>query len=33
MGAAVWAMHSARETASVRDHEHIIKAFTQFFSL
>jgi aspartyl aminopeptidase len=32
MGAAVWAMHSARETASVRDHEYIIKAFTQFFS-
>jgi aspartyl aminopeptidase len=32
MGAAVWAMHSARETASVRDHEYIINAFTQFFS-
>jgi aspartyl aminopeptidase len=32
MGAAVWAMHSARETASVRDHEYTIKAFTQFFS-
>ncbi len=32
MGAAVWAMHSARETASVRDHEYTIKAFTEFFS-
>jgi aspartyl aminopeptidase len=32
MGAAVWAMHSARETASVRDHEYTIKAFIEFFS-
>ena len=31
MGAAQWAMHSVRETASVRDHVYIIKAFTQFF--
>lgn len=31
MGAAMWAMHSARETASLRDHNYIIKAFTQFF--
>ena len=31
MGAAQWAMHSVRETASVRDHEYIIKAFTRFF--
>ena len=32
MGAAIWAMHSARETASIRDHEYIIRAFTQFLS-
>lgn len=32
MGAAVWAMHSARETASVSDHEYTIKAFIEFFS-
>lgn len=31
MGAAMWAMHSARETASLRDHQYIISAFTQFF--
>lgn len=31
MGAAQWAMHSVRETASVRDHCYIIKAFSQFF--
>lgn len=31
MGAAQWAMHSVRETASVRDHLYIIKAFSQFF--
>lgn len=30
MGAAMWAMHSARETASLRDHELIIRAFTHF---
>lgn len=33
MGAAMWAMHSARETASLRDHEYITRAFTTFFSL
>lgn len=32
MGAALWAMHSVRETASVRDHEYTVKAFTQFYS-
>lgn len=31
MGAAQWAMHSVRETASARDHEYIIKAFSRFF--
>lgn len=31
MGAAMWAMHSARETASLKDHSYITKAFTQFF--
>ncbi len=33
MGAAMWAMHSARETASAIDHEYIIAAFTTFFNL
>lgn len=33
MGAPVWAMHSARETASVRDHEYIIRAFTEFYRM
>lgn len=32
MGAAVWAMHSARETASLRDHEMIIRAFKAFYA-
>ena len=32
MGAAMWAMHSARETASLRDHDYIIRVFSQFFS-
>lgn len=32
MGAAQWAMHSVRETASTVDHEYIIRAFTRFFS-
>lgn len=32
MGAAVWAMHSCRETASVKDHKYCIAAFTHFFS-
>lgn len=31
MGAAMWAMHSVRETASVADHSHIIRAFTRFY--
>lgn len=33
MGAAIWAMHSVRETASTLDHTLIIRAFTEFFSL
>lgn len=33
MGAAIWAMHSVRETASAADHDYITKAFTQFYSL
>ena len=33
MGAPVWAMHSVRETASVKDHEYVIKVFTQFYNL
>lgn len=33
MGAAIWAMHSIRETASAADHAMIIKAFTTFFSI
>lgn len=32
MGNALWAMHSARETASVDDHVYAIKAFTRFFN-
>ncbi len=32
MGAAMWAMHSVRETASVIDHEYIIAAFTRFYN-
>lgn len=32
MGAALWAMHSARETASTLDHIYAIKAFTEFFN-
>jgi len=31
MGAAQWAMHSVRETASVADHTYIIRAFTRFY--
>ncbi|MDE6008969.1 MAG: M18 family aminopeptidase [Muribaculaceae bacterium] len=31
MGAAIWAMHSARETAGVEDHQEIVKVFTEFF--
>ena len=33
MGAPVWAMHSARETASLADHDYTIRAFTEFYSL
>ncbi|MDE6160974.1 MAG: M18 family aminopeptidase [Muribaculaceae bacterium] len=33
MGAAVWAMHSARETASTLDHTLAIRAFTAFYDL
>lgn len=33
MGAAIWAMHSVRETASVADHTYIIKAFRTFYNL
>lgn len=33
MGAALWAMHSVRETASAQDHLHTIDAFTKFFNL
>ncbi len=32
MGAAIWAMHSVRETGSVADVDYIIRAFTQFYS-
>ena len=32
MGAAQWAMHSVRETASAQDMLYIIRAFTQFFN-
>lgn len=32
MGNAIWAMHSARETAGVSDHLATIKVFTTFFS-
>ncbi len=33
MGAALWAMHSVRETASCADHIYTIKAFTRFYEL
>ena len=33
MGAPVWAMHSACETASTLDHIYTIKAFTAFYGL
>ena len=32
MGAAIWAMHSVRETASTADHDYIVRAFTRFLS-
>ncbi len=31
MGNAIWAMHSARETAGVSDHKDTVKVFTQFY--
>ncbi len=31
MGCAIWAMHSARETAGVSDHFSTIRVFSQFF--
>lgn len=33
MGAAMWAMHSVRETASPLDHQYITKAFRHFYNL
>ena len=33
MGNAILAMHSCRETGSVRDHEYCVKAFTQLYNL
>lgn len=33
MGAAIWAMHSVRETGSVDDHIYTVKAFSQFYNL
>lgn len=33
MGAALWAMHSVRETASSIDHEYVIRAFRHFYEL
>lgn len=33
MGAALWAMHSVRETQSADDHLYTIKAFTRFYDL
>lgn len=33
MGAALWAMHSVRETAGVADHSYIIRAFRQFYNV
>ena len=32
MGNAILAMHSCRETGSVRDHEYAVKAFTEFYN-
>ncbi|MDE6295519.1 MAG: hypothetical protein K2M03_05580, partial [Muribaculaceae bacterium] len=31
VGCAIWAMHSACETAGVADHEDITKVFNLFF--
>lgn len=33
MGNAILAMHSCRETGSVRDHENCVKVFTEFYEL
>ena len=33
MGAPIWAMHSALETASCADHEYIVRTFTTFYEL
>ena len=33
MGNAILAMHSCRETGSVKDHEYCVKAFTTFYNL
>ena len=33
MGNAILAMHSCRETGSVRDHEYCVRAFTKFYNL
>ena len=33
MGNPIWAMHSARETGHVKDHEYCIRAFTAFYEL
>jgi len=33
MGNAIWAMHSARETAGVADHISTVKAFTAFYEV
>ena len=33
MGNAILAMHSCRETGSVRDHEYCVRAFTEFYRL
>ena len=32
MGNPIWAMHSCRETASLKDHDYCIKAFTKFYN-
>lgn len=33
IGNPMWAMHSVRETAGVKDHSYVIRAFTKFFEL
>ncbi|MCM1319825.1 MAG: M18 family aminopeptidase [Muribaculaceae bacterium] len=33
MGAPIWAMHSAAETASCADHKYTVEAFTTFYKL